>query len=79
MQPQDRTFYEDSLKDYRDLKSAIDTSFKEGMEKGMQKGMEREKLKLAKSALNKGLPIALIQELTGLNEQEIESLRKPKL
>jgi len=32
-------------------------------------------MEIAKSALKKGLPIALIQELTGLSEQEIENLR----
>lgn len=83
MQPKERTFYEDSLKDYRDLKAAMDTSFKEGkeegiaegMEKGMEKGIAQRNIELAKSALQEGLPTAMIAKLTGLPEEEIEKLR----
>jgi len=83
MEPQDRTFYEDSLKDYRDLKAAMDTSFKEGkvegiaegIAKGKAEGKAEERRGIAKAALKKGLDIAIIQELTGLSLEEIERLR----
>jgi len=74
LEPQDRTFYEDSLKDYRDLKSAIDTSFKEGKAEGIAEGV----LKVARKMIQAGAENAFIQAVTGLSEQEIESLRNAK-
>jgi len=83
MEPQDRTFYEDSLKDYRDLKAAMDTSFKEGkvegiaegIAKGMAQGMREKAIQTAKTALQEGLPTSVIIKLTGLAAEEIETLR----
>ena len=88
MEPQDRTFYEDSLKDYRDLKAAMDTSFKEGKVEGIAEGIAKgkaegraegkveERKEIAKAALQEGLPTSMIVKLTGLSPEEIETLRE---
>ncbi|MEO1652140.1 MAG: Rpn family recombination-promoting nuclease/putative transposase [Bacteroidota bacterium] len=41
MNNKEQSVYQDSLKDYRDLKSAIDTYYKEGFEKGEKVGEKR--------------------------------------
>ena len=46
------------------------------MEKGVEKGMEQEKLEIAKNMLKKGLDVALICEMTGLSEEQINQLQK---
>ena len=66
MKPKDRTFYEDSLKDYWDLKSSMETYFKEGK--------AARNLEMAKIALQEGLPIDMISKLTGLSKEDIEKL-----
>lgn len=63
----DRSVYEDSLKDYRDLKSAIDTYYNDG---------KKDKAKeIAKNALQQGLSLEMIEKLTGLSTAEIERLK----
>ncbi len=59
--------YEDSLKYYRDLKNSIDSAKEEGKIEG--------KIEIAKKALEKGLSIYDISELTGLTALEIKSLQ----
>ena len=83
--------YEDSLKYYRDIKASLDTKFEEGMQKGieegmqkgiekgieegMQKGIEKGIEKVAVNALNKGLSVEDIIDLTGLTKEQILSLK----
>ncbi len=71
MRPRERTFYEDSLKDYRDLKSSMETYFKEGRAEGKAEG----KAEMAKNALSEGFSVEIIAKLTGLSEEEIEKLK----
>ncbi|MDX2043127.1 MAG: Rpn family recombination-promoting nuclease/putative transposase [Acidobacteriota bacterium] len=59
--------YEDSLKVYRDLKNVIDTARDDGEKK--------KALEIARKALAKNYSFADIAELTGLSEEEIESLQ----
>ncbi len=59
--------YEDSLKYYRDLKNSLDTAKEEGKIEG--------KIEIATKALQKGLSINDIIELTGLSEDEIKKLQ----
>ncbi|HMQ48985.1 MAG TPA: hypothetical protein PKA00_06085 [Saprospiraceae bacterium] len=75
MKPKERTFYEDSLKDYWDLKSSMETYFKEGKAEGIAEGKKEQNIEIAKSALKNGLDVALIQKLTGLSKDEIEQLK----
>ncbi|MGF1534653.1 MAG: Rpn family recombination-promoting nuclease/putative transposase, partial [Bernardetiaceae bacterium] len=76
MDTKERSVYEDSLKDYWDLKSSMETYFNEGKAEGKAEGELAKAIEIAKSALNKGLDIALIQDLTGLSNEEIEKLKK---
>lgn len=72
--PDERSGYEQSLKYYRDFKNVLDTSFDEGK----AEGRTEERKEIALTAIKKGYPNALISELTGLGESEIEALRPPK-
>lgn len=71
--------YENSLKVYRDLKGVIDTSFEEGLEQGItqgiEQGVEQEKVQVAKNALQAGLPMAMIEILTGFTKERIEKIK----
>ncbi len=58
--------YEESLKNYRDLKNSIDTAFGEGKIEG--------KIEDAKKFKNLGVDIAIISEATGLSKEQIEKM-----
>lgn len=62
--------YEESLKVYRDLKGVIDTAFDEGK----AEGREEERINIARRMKELGLPIADIAKLTGLTNQQIDTL-----
>lgn len=78
--------YEESLKVYRDWNNVIDTAIQKGiargMEEGLVKGMEEGIVKgewmkaqtIAGNLKNAGLSIAEIAKVTGLSEDEINSL-----
>ena len=76
--------YEQSLLQYWDMTSAIDTAFddgeKKGFEKGIQKGIQKgakaEKLQIAKKMLKKNITIEDIMDMTGLTQTEIDDLQK---
>ncbi len=58
--------YENSLKTYRDLKGVIDTAFSDGK-------LERS-VEIAKAMKLKGLSATDISEMTGLSEEEVNSM-----
>ena len=61
--------YEESLKHYRDLKGAMDSSFEDG---------EVKKAKQIAEAMKKeGEPIEKISKYTGLPKEEIEKIKAP--
>ncbi len=60
--------HEDSLKYYRDLKNSLDTAREEGMVEGIER--------VALNILNKGMPIEVISEITGLTTHQVEVLKK---
>jgi len=68
MDERERSVYEDSLKDYRDLKSAIDTYYKDGR--------FDEKIEIASNFIALGLDNETIEKGTGLKIEQIEQLRK---
>ena len=65
--PLEQQDYQESLKDYWDLKSSMDTYYEEGK-------AAREK-KIVRNGLKQGLDIQLITTLTGLSKDEIERIR----
>ena len=62
MNKQEIAEYEDSLKRYRDLYSALETAEKKG------------KIEIAQRAIEMGMPIKVVSELTGFAETQIEEL-----
>jgi hypothetical protein len=67
--------YQDSLKDYRDLKNSMDTYLAEGESKGLAKGLKQT----AKNAIKEGFSDEIIQKLTGLSLPEIAQIRKESM
>lgn len=67
--------YEDSLKAYRDIKNSLDTAREEGREEGRIEGREEgeknKALQIAKGMLERGMPIDVITEITGLTKEQI--------
>jgi len=70
MDEKERSVYEDSLKDYRDLKSAIDTYYKDGR--------FDEKILIAKNLIDINLDDESIAKATGLTIKQIDQLRHHK-
>lgn len=62
--------YEESLKEYRDLKNSIDTAFDDGKIEGIMEG----KSETAKNLLALDVSIDKICQATGLSREEIEKL-----
>ncbi len=58
--------YEESLKEYRDLKNSLDTAFDDGK--------IEEKLETARRGLEKKYPIEMIADIIGLSINDIENL-----
>jgi predicted transposase/invertase (TIGR01784 family) len=54
---------------------AREDGFEEGIEKGIEKGKEESLLQVAKNARSRGMPIEVIQDLTGLDIKTIDMLR----
>ncbi|MDO4224245.1 MAG: Rpn family recombination-promoting nuclease/putative transposase [Acinetobacter sp.] len=74
-----RTQYEHSLKQYRDLQSAMETYREEGraegIEAGIEIGIEQNKRAIAKQLKMMGLSVEQIQQATGLSSTEIEQIK----
>ncbi len=68
--------YQDSLRDYRDLKNSMDTYEREGREKGRQEGIQEGRQEVAVNLLKHGLEDGFVQETTGLSLAEIAQIRK---
>ena len=68
--PEELREYEDSLKAYRDIKNSIDSARREGR----AEGRAEEKKVIARKMKSKGFSAADISEMTGLTDEEIETL-----
>jgi len=68
--------YEDSLKKYRDLYSALDTAERKGMTEGMIKGKIEGKIETALKMLRDGVSIENICRYTDLFEEQVKELIK---
>jgi predicted transposase/invertase (TIGR01784 family) len=64
--PEERWAYEESVKNFRDNKNTVDTSY--------MKGKTEEKLTTAQRMKAKGYPVEDIAEITGLTSEQIEKL-----
>ena len=68
--PEELSEYEDSLNAYRDIKNSIDSARREGR----AEGLAEEKKDIARKMKSKGFSAADISEMTGLTDEEIETL-----
>lgn len=68
-----RELFQMDLKAYK--ATALEKGMKEGLEKGIEKGIEKEKIRIAKSLLEKNIDLQVISECTGLSIAEIENLK----
>ena len=82
MNKKERAEYEADLKIYRDNENVVTTARREGKEEGREEGRkegiaigeERGVLKTARQIKQKGIALDLIQECTGLSDEEIQNL-----
>ena len=72
MDQKEQYIYQESLKDYRDLKSSMDTYYSDGKEEGKN---ERS-FEIAVNGIKEELDNSIISKITGLPVQKIEELRK---
>jgi predicted transposase/invertase (TIGR01784 family) len=78
----ERDKYETSLKNYRDLKSVIDTAFDdgklegklEGLLEGKEAGLKEARIESARQLKALGVSIEIIMKSTNLSKEEIENL-----
>ena len=83
---EERREYETSVREYRDYINTIDTAhdkgWREGHEKGMAEGLEKgraegianERRESARKMKSLGADLAFISQVTGLTEEEVETL-----
>jgi predicted transposase YdaD len=57
-----------------DMGSRLSNARREGEEIGQQRGQEQKALDIARNALTEGLPIEVVQKITGLDTETIASL-----
>lgn len=79
--PQQIEYYEDSLKNYRDLKNSLDTAREEGEEKGIEKGIikgeERKSFEIVKNLLlESDFTIAKIASVAGVTEDFVLKVKE---
>mgnify|MGYP002711386130 CR=1 FL=1 len=86
--PQEQREYEASKMAYRDIKNSIDAAKREGKEEGLAEGMEKglaegmekgtnqRSLEIARTMLAKGIDAAMVMEITGLSESQLQQLKE---
>lgn len=72
LEKKDRKAYEESLKNYRDLKNALEASEAMGIEKGIEKGIRETVVKFFKA----GVSLELISQALGMGIEEIKGILK---
>ena len=70
----ERGAYEDSLKQYRDIKNVVDTAKEEGKEIGKEIGKKTRSIEIAKVLLSENLPLEMIARATKLSIEEIQKI-----
>ena len=62
------------------LAEGMEKGLAEGMEKGlaegMEKGMNQRSLEIARTMLAKGIDAAMVMEITGLSESQLQQLKE---
>ena len=69
----ERSAFSDAIKE--GIEKGMREGMKEGMKEGRKEGMKEEKIAIALKALEKGMSIEDIGDITGLSKQQIEKLK----
>ena len=72
--PDESRIYEESLKQYRDLRNVVSSAERRGHEKGRKEGREEGRQEVASRLKNMGIAVKQIEEATGLSAEEIMKL-----
>ena len=76
--PHEQAAYEESLKNFRDWYSVLETSREEGRAKGLEEGLEKgraeARLHIARNLKAGGMSVELIAQATGLSPEDINRL-----
>jgi len=72
LKPAEYKQYEASVNAYRDIFNIKNTY----LEKGIEKGEKKKAIKVANKMIKKGMDISLISEMTGLTENEINTMKE---
>ncbi|NEO85226.1 MAG: PD-(D/E)XK nuclease family transposase [Spirulina sp. SIO3F2] len=73
--PEQVQFYEDSLKEYRDLQNSIDTAHRKGKLEGKAEGKAEGLEEVVRKGIEQGLSDELLVTLTGLTIEQIQKVR----
>jgi hypothetical protein len=76
LSPEEQRAYRQYQENRRIERSEIETALQEGEEKGIEKGIEQGLQKVALNALRQGQSDAVIRELTGLSQAQLDALKK---
>ena len=71
---EERIKYDRALKHFRDTIAVMEGQKQEGIKEGEKKGREEERLAIARSLKNDGIPVNVIARNTGLSVEEISNL-----
>ncbi len=71
---EERTYYRENLKNYRDLRNVISTAKKEGQQKRIEKGKEIKTIDVTKKMLLMNSTFEFIAEITDLSIEEIQKI-----
>jgi len=69
-----RKAYEESLKNYRDLKNALDSSEEKGIEKGKQIRIEETKRINTINLYQEGIPLEIISRAIRMDAEEVKGI-----
>lgn len=72
--PDESRIYEESLKQYRDLRNVVSSAERRGRAEGRVEGRADEKADIARRLKADGMPAELIAKYTGLSAEEIDQL-----
>jgi predicted transposase/invertase (TIGR01784 family) len=73
--PQELRIIKDEAAWERTLRESFEDGHEKGREEGVEKGRRQEKEQIALSLLQKGMDVAMISEVTGLKQEEVEKIK----
>lgn len=72
----ERQYYEEMEEEIKRVEQESKKKIKESLKKGEEKGLKIKEKEIVKNMINKGVKVALIQEVIGLSKEAIEKLKQ---